>query len=266
MIAQQSCLYVGTVIHQRTRPKRHRLSYRVFSLLVDLDELPELARTLRLFSYNRFNLFSFFDRDHADGENAPPRAWVERSLAEAGIELGGGAIRLLCYPRILGYVFNPLSVYFCHDRDDALVGLVYEVSNTFGERHTYVIPVAAIPGPAAPAGAIRQDCDKHFYVSPFMPVAGRYHFRVDPPSGQVSVIINYCDAEGLLLHAAFRGSRVALNDRTLLRAFFSHPLMTLKVMAGIHWEALKLWRKRVPLVDRPSPPIRPVTIVTASEP
>lgn len=260
MSERQSCLYFGTVIHQRTRPRRHRLAYRVFSLLVDLDELPRLAAGLRLFSYNRFNLFSFFDRDHADGSGNSPRAWVERALADAGIAFGGGAIRLLCYPRILGYVFNPLSVYFCHDAAGALVALVYEVSNTFGERHTYVIPVDAT------ARAIRQDCDKRFYVSPFMPVAGRYHFRVDPPADQVGVIINYSDADGLLLHAAFRGRRVSLDDKALFRAFVSHPLMTLKVMAGIHWEALKLWRKHIPLVERPSPPRHPVTIVRASEP
>lgn len=261
MMARESSLYFGTVFHQRTRPQRHRLAYRVFSLLVDLDELPRLDSELRLFSYNRFNLFSFFDRDHADGRSAPPRDWIERSLAQAGIDLGGGPIRLLCYPRILGYAFNPLSVYFCYDRDAVLVGIVYEVSNTFGERHTYVIPVTT-----APPAAIRQECDKRFYVSPFMPVAGRYHFRIDPPSDHIGVVINYSDADGVLLHAAFRGSRVPLDDRALIRAFFSYPLMTLKVTAGIHWEALKLWRKHVPLVDRPPPPIHPVTVVRVSEP
>lgn len=237
------------------------MRYRVFSLFIDLDDLPGLARRLRLFAHNRFGLFSFFDRDHGSGDGAPLRVWVDGTLARAGLAPDGGAIRLLCYPRILGYVFNPLSVYYCHRRSGALMAMVYEVNNTFGQRHSYVIPVEA-----SEAGEIRQSCDKHFYVSPFMAVAGRYHFRLDPPDERLSVAIDYRDENGLLLHAGFAGRRVPLSDRALARAFFKYPLMTMKVMAGIHWEAAKLWRKRVPLVKQPPPPPFPVTVGRAGEP
>ncbi len=152
--ALASCLYVGEVVHQRVRPSRHRLRYRVFSALLDLDELPQLDRRLRLFGHNRLNIFSFLDRDHGDGTGAPLRPWVEHHLERAGIELAGGAIRLLCYPRLFGYVFNPLSVYFCHRADGALAAMIYEVNNTFGERHSYLIPVDGVDAvrPAARSG------------------------------------------------------------------------------------------------------------------
>lgn len=263
----RSCLYFGTVLHQRVRPKRHRLRYGVFSLYIDLDELPRLAASLRLFSRDGFNLFGFYGRDHGGGGRVPLRRWVDETLAEAGIGIDGGSVRLLCYPRVLGYVFNPLSVFYCFDAEGALRALIYEVNNTFGQRHTYVIPVEhAFPGEHAEAGPIRQACDKRFYVSPFMPVAGRYQFSVETPGETLGLVINYGDDDGPLLHASFRGERVPLDDRTLLRAAVRYPLMTFKVMAGIHWEAVKLWRKRVPLIDRPPPPAYPVTVVRASEP
>ena len=261
MIGANSALYLGEVVHQRLKPHRHRLAYRVFSLLVDLDELNVLDRQLWFFSHNRFNLFSFLDRDHGPGQTGPLRPWVEHHLAAAGITLDGGPIRMLCYPRLLGYVFNPLTVYFCQHRGGALAAILYEVNNTFGGRHTYVIPAAQDR-----AGHVTQECGKVFYVSPFNSVAGRYRFRVDPPEQHVSVVINYCDAEGPLLYAAFKGRRAALSDRALLAVFVRYPLMTLKVIAGIHWEAFRLWRKGLRLVDRPEPPCEAVTIVTSPEP
>lgn len=261
MTGLRSALYLGEVVHQRLKPRRHRLAYRVFSLLIDLDELQELDRRLWFFSHNRFNLFSFLDRDHGPGEAGSLRPWVEHHLAAAGITLAGGPIRVLCYPRMWGYVFNPLTVYFCHHREGGLAAILYEVNNTFGGRHTYLIPAAQDR-----QGRVVQECSKVFYVSPFNAVTGRYRFRVDPPDQHVSVVINHSDAEGPLLHAAFKGRRAPLTDRALLAAFARYPLMTVKVMAGIHWEALRLWRKGLRLVDRPEPPSTPVTIVTAPEP
>jgi len=261
MNERYSALYAGEVMHQRIRPRRHRLCYRVFFMFLDLDELPELDRRLSVFSYNRFNLFSFFDKDHGSGDGGPLRRWVERHLAEAGIDLAGGAIRMLCFPRMLGYVFNPLTVYFCYRPNEDLAAILYEVSNTFGERHTYLVPVEADG-----ARVLSHRCDKEFYVSPFNAVEGAYSFRVEPPAGSVTVVINQSNTDGPLLHAALRAKRVPLTQPALLSAFFRYPLLTLKVIGGIHWEALRLWGKGLRLVDRPRPPARPVTVVMSSKP
>ena len=257
MTALASALYHGSVMHRRLRPRRHQLRYRVFSLLLDLDELPALHRSVRLFSHNRFNLFSFHDRDHGAGDGRPLRDWIEGHLRSADPSLCGGPIRVLCYPRILGYVFNPLTVYFCHDASGRLSAILYEVSNTFSERHTYLFPV-----PEGANGPIRQSCRKEFYVSPFISVDGRYDFTVVPPGDDLAVVIQESDDEGRLLDASFVGQREALTGSALLRAFVRYPLMTLKVIVAIHWEALKLWRKGVPLHDRPAPPPNAVTAVT----
>lgn len=237
-----SALYVGEVMHARHRPRRHRLRYRVFSLLLDLDELPALERRLWLFGHNRRAVYTFQDTDHGDGVAGGLRAWVERQLVDAGVDVDGIRIRLLCYPRIFGYVFNPLTVYFCSGPDGTVRAVLYEVCNTFRERHTYVIAVAG-----ANSGAIRQSCAKELYVSPFVPMDCRYDFRIMPPDERVMVSINERDDEGPLLVATFSGKRFDISDRRLLSMLFKYPLMTLKVMGGIHWEALRLWMKGVPL-------------------
>lgn len=258
-MAAASALYFGDVLHKRLRPRRHSLRYRVFSLLLDLDEVGDLQRRCRLFSHNRLNLFSFFDRDHGAADGTPPRDWAEGHLARAGIALPDGRIRLLCFPRVLGYVFNPLSVYYCYDRDDTLRAVIYEVRNTFGQRHSYLIPID--PGSA---GALHHQCAKAFYVSPFNTVEGEYRFSIAPPAETLAVVINQRDGEGPLLNAWLRGHRVEIDDRTLIGTFGRYPFLTLKVIAGIHWEALKLWRKGLRIVRRPAPPPHAVTIVEPS--
>lgn len=239
-----SCLYFGHVMHARLTPATHRFRYRVFSLLLDLDELPEIDRRLRLFSVGRFNLFGFADRDHGVGARPgeSTRAWAERTLRDAGVPWAGGSIRLLCFPRMFGHVFNPLSEYFCHDRDGRLVAVIHEVHNTFGERHAYVLPVSPED---AERGTVAQACDKAFYVSPFMDMDMRYVFRIRPPGESVSVLIREYGREGEVLRATLSGRRRALGDAMLLRAFFAYPLMTLRIVAAIHWQALRLWRKGV---------------------
>jgi hypothetical protein len=227
-------------------------------MFLDLDEIDDLPRRLRLFSRNRFNVVSFHDADHGDGSSCPLRSQIERHLEEAGIETGGGAIKLLCMPRIFGYGFNPLSIFFCYRRDGSPAAILYEVHNTFGERHSYLIPVVS---PARMV--VSQHCEKAFYVSPFMDMDTTYEFRVAAPAERVTVAIRTRDKSGLLLVAALTGNRAALTDLALLRAVLSHPLLTLKVAAAIHWHALRMLLEGFRLRPRPNPPHVPVTIVKA---
>jgi len=251
-----SALYMGAVVHARLRPVRHRLRYRMMFMLLDLDELPALDRRLTLFGYNRRGLLSFHDADHGDGSPRTLRAHVEAHLRQAGIDPTGGRISVLCMPRVLGMVFNPISVFLCHGADGVLRAVLYEVNNTFGQRHAYLIPVE---GPVD--GTVRQRCDKRFFVSPFMEMRLSYAFRLSLPAEKMSLAIDAHDAAGPILSAAFTGRRRRLDDRALLLAFLGQPLQALRVLGGIHWEALRLWAKGLRLHDRPEPPADPVTIV-----
>ena len=257
----RSAIYAGRVSHRRVRPHRHALSYRVFNLLLDLDEIDGLVARLRLFSRNRFNLLAFSDGDHGDGSGTPLRDQIERMASTSGVALEGGAIRLLCMPRVLCYVFNPLSVYFCHGRDRALACIVYEARNTFGERHSYVIPVRR-DAPDFPH-VIRQSCAKAFYVSPFLDIDLTYDFQVRPPGERVGIGVDVGDEAGAIIVTAFAGARRPLSDLGIARAILGHPLLTVKVVAAIHWEALWLWLKGVRLRSRPPPPERAFTAIAS---
>ena len=250
-------LYRGEVMHARLKPVGHRFVYRVFNILIDLDRLAEAGRASALFCVGRFNLASFHEHDHGPGDGSPLRAHVERLLAPCGIDLTGGRVLLLCYPRLFGYAFNPLSVYYAYGRDGQLAGVVYEVRNTFGGCHTYVAPVE--PGSLGEAG-LRQERDKLFYVSPFLGMGMRYRFRLRPPTDTVAVRILETDGTGPILAATFSGRRRTLTTGSLAAAFAALPLMAVKVIAGIHWEALKLWAKGLHLHPRPLPP-QPVSYV-----
>lgn len=250
-----SALYAGSVFHRRLRPKAHRLRHSLTETLFDIDELAALDRRLRLFSLGRFNLFSFRPQDHGDG-SGDLRGWVERELAAAGAPVRGGRIRLLCIPRILGHAFNPISVWFADGPDGRPAGIIYQVNNTFGERHSYVIPVEDASGPV-----VRQACAKQFHVSPFMDMDMTYRFTVALPGEAVSIRVDADDADGPKIQTGFAGRRRALTDRALLRAFLGQPLMTLKVVAGIGWGALRLWLKGIGYRPKPAPPAEATTRV-----
>jgi len=256
----KSAIYAGEVFHKRYRPRPHKLRYRVFQCLFDLDEIDAMAHGLRLFSRNRFNLFSFHDKDFGDRSGKDLRGQIEALMRRAGQEPDGGAIRLMTMPRMLGHVFNPISVWFCHRRDASLATIIYEVTNTFKERHSYVIPVSA---DQAEAVEIHQACDKCFYVSPFMDLDMRYNFTVVPPQEETKVVVAGGDARGPLIVAAFAGEREELSDGALVRAFLKHPLLTLKVVAGIHVEALWLFLKRIGVRRHVATAHDGVSIVTA---
>jgi DUF1365 family protein len=244
-----AALYFGEVMHARLKPIGHRFSYRVMSLLIDLDRLDAADRQSPLFGVNRAALYSFSEADHGERDGSRLRAYAQRCAAERGIDLTGGRVRLLCYPRLLGYTFNPLSVYFCYRAGGDLALLIYEVRNTFGDIHAYVLPVK--PGELSAAG-LRQQQEKLFYVSPFIEMAMRYHFRVSPPAERVKLRILETDREGPLLAATFNGRRRSLTTAALLRSLFALPLVTLKIVAAIHWQALRLWLKGACLVPRPN--------------
>jgi DUF1365 family protein len=228
-------------MHRRLTPRHHRFKYSVFALLLDLDELPGLDCGLSLFKYNRRGLFSFQDRDHGPTDAGEPRdlkRWLDSLLADAGI-VAKGARRVLCYPRILGYVFNPLSVWFCHDEQGGLKAIVYEVHNTYAERHAYVLPAGD------DTRLVRHGCPKAFYVSPLLSRDCRYHFRIRPPAGDVAVAIHEEEAGLPILNASFAGERRPLTDGMLLKMLLAYPLMTLKVVFAIHYEAVRLMLKGV---------------------
>jgi DUF1365 family protein len=230
-------------------------------LLLDLDELGALDASLKLFSLRRFNLTGFDPTRHGDGTSTPLKAQVEAQLAAAGIA-HGGPIRILAMPRILGMGFNPLTVYYCHRPDGALSAILYEVNNTFGERHSYLIPAEDAP-------VVKQACEKGFYVSPFMDMDLSYAFRIRPPeclaSETVQVLVDVDDAEGRVLATGFVAERQELTDRNLARAWLTHPWMTLGVMAAIHWEALFVWLKGEKIRQRPPKPAWAVTVVTPAK-
>jgi uncharacterized protein len=226
-------------MHRRLQPRVHHFRYRAFWLLADLDELPQVSHGLRLFSHNRANIFSLYDKDHGDGSGTPLRQQAERLLAAEGLDIGTGRIALLCMPRTFGFSFNPLSVYFCYSEDGALAAVIYQVHNTFGERHAYVLPATTTNG------SIHQSCRKSFYVSPFMAMDLDYDFRLLPPGEGLALAIRAKGTAGPVLNAAAAGRREVLTDAALLRLALSVPAVTWKVISAIHWEAVRLLLKGV---------------------
>ena len=239
-----SCIYSGFVTHRRFKPKRHFFSYKTFSLLIDLNEIENLGKKINFFSYNKFNILSFYDVDHGPRDGSLLIPWVKNRLSEAQIDIGGGTIKLLCYPRFFGYVFNPLSIFYCYDDSLNLKAILYEVKNTFNEQHTYVF--SANPS----SNLILHRSDKKFYVSPFMEMKTFYNFRLLKPGKILNIFIKQKDAEGTLLTACQVGKKIDMTSKNLFFQFFTHPLMSFKVIAAIHFEAFRLWIKGVKHVKR----------------
>jgi DUF1365 family protein len=240
----KSALYSGGVWHERHGSKGHKLRYRLTMLALDLDEIDALDRKLKFFSHNRGGLYALLDRDYAAQTHEALKPQIEARLRKAGLAPDGGAITLLTMPRLLGYAFNPLSVFFCQRRDGSMLALLYEVRNTFGERHSYLLPVAR------GSALIRQACAKDFFVSPFLPMDLGYEFFVRPPAESVGVSMKVKRGNTLVLTAQFVGKREDISDAALMRAFVRDPLMTFKAIAGIHWEALKMTLKGIPFLGR----------------
>lgn len=253
---EESALYVGEVMHQRLYPVAYRFRYAVFSLLVDLDEAEAGFPGLRWLSHNRFNLISFHDRDHGPRNGEPLRPWIERVLRSAGIEEPLGRVRINAYPRILGYQFNPLTVWYCHNRSGDTLAILCEVSNTFGQFHHYLLHDHGRPL----AWPFRATAGKVFHVSPFIDMPMRYHFRFLPPGERLAVHIRETEGEQLMLIATHLAQRQPLTDRTLLVSCLRVPFLTLKVMVLIHWQALKIWLKGVRFYRAPPPPKEEISL------
>lgn len=250
-----AALYPSRISHRRFFPKPYRFVYRVFYLLVDIDRLDALSRRLRFFSHNRFNLLSLHDRDHGRGEPGGLRRWAEGVLRLQGVELNGGRIRLLSLPRVLGYAFNPISLWYCEHADGRLRAVIVEVNNTFGERHSYLIASGGAP---LPYEAVYEK-DKDFHVSPLMDMESRYRFQFGEPGARCRLVIRAFRGDAPLMVATLAGERRALTDGSVLRQVLTMPWMAVKVVAAIHWEALKIWLHGTKFHGKPAPPAHDVS-------
>lgn len=250
-------LYPSRVMHLRKHPVRYRFFYKIFYLLLDIDRLAQSMT--RLFSYNRWNLFSFHDRDHGPRDGSPLRPWLEQILHARGIDLSGGRIRLLCMPRVLGYGFNPISIFYCEHRDGSLRAILCEVRNTFGESHAYLLCRDGMP---MDYGMPHRKA-KLFHVSPLISMRGEYRFRFAAPDEHFHIMIRLFQPQAgqqrLLMAATLDGQRQRLTDRNLLMQALHMPLMTIKVVAAIHWQALKIWIRGASFYRKPEPPTQEVS-------
>ena len=240
---KNSIIYNGKVIHKRFKPKKHFFKYKVFSLLIDLSELEKLDKKINFFSYNKFNLISFFDKDHGDRDGSSVINWVKKNLKENDVNCENIRIKLLCYPRILGYVFNPLSIFYVYDKNDKLISLLYEVKNTFGEQHTYIFKIKE-------NNLLQHNCEKKFHVSPFIEMNCSYFFRTLKPADKISIIIDQYQLNEKILYASQDGKRTDFTTSELIKSYLKHPLMTFKVIAAIHFEAFKLWTKGIKFIQK----------------
>lgn len=241
-------LYDCQVMHQRWFPHSYRFQYRVFSLLLDIDRLDEIAQQ-RFLSINRFNLFSIYTQDHGDRSEKSWRTWINETLASQGLKVAH-RVQVQCFPRILGYGFNPLSLWYCYDKQSELYAVVCEVSNTFGEHHHYLLH----EGGAPLALPVKANKNKIFHVSPFINMEQEYRFTIDKPGEQLRVVIQEYEQNALMLVATQQGQRHALSSSNLLKYFFKVPFMTFKIMVLIHWHALKLGLAGAKFYRKPEPP------------
>ena len=239
-----SAIYNGQVIHKRFKPKVHYFKYKVFSLLLDLSELEILDKKVKFFSFNKFNLISFHEKDHGERDGSSLKLWVQKNLEKINIQDNDIKIKILCYPRIFGFVFNPLSVFYVYNLEGQLISILYEVKNTFGEQHTYIFKVLK------DSNLIQNNCSKKFHVSPFIEMNCNYFFRLLKPGNKISVIIDQYDSEDKVLYASQDGIRSDFNTKQLIKSYLKHPIMTFKIILAIHYEAFRLWAKGIKFIKK----------------
>ncbi len=257
-------LVTANVFHKRLRPKEHAFRYKVFYMLLPLSHLYESGQGI--FSINRFNLLAVHEGDHGPRDGSNIRQWIQKILREHQLDHADGEIWLMCFPRILGYVFNPVSFYFCFDKQERLRAVLAEVNNTFGETHSYLI-YHPDQRPIGPDDWF--EAEKYFHVSPFLDVVGTYRFRFALPHDKkdtctLSVWIDYHDKEDRMLLTCINGQTRQATKGVLLWVWSRHPLLAVKIISMIHWQALKLWLAKAGFRRKPMPPNRPITIARPS--
>lgn len=262
-MSEAAVLYSIRVMHARRVAPLYRFVYQIFSVLFDIDRLDELARSRKLFSHNRFNLLSFDDRDHGRGERGGLRRWAEGICATQNIALDGGRIRLLAQPRMFGWAFNPVSFWYCEHADGSLRAVIAEVRNTFGEKHSYLLSSASRKANASAGLPLPYDVvlnkEKCFHVSPLFDLEGRYHFKFGEPGVKLAVQLNETRQGAPLIDTAMAGTAKPFSDAEIARQVLRMPVQAVKVLAGIHWQALKIWLRGARFHKKPKPPTAEVT-------
>jgi len=241
---KNSFIYSGNVVHKRFKPKVHYFKYKVFSLLIDLSEIESMEKNLKIFSFNKFNIVSFYNKDHGARDGSSIKDWVINNLKKNNIDTNDIKIKLLCYPRIFGYVFNPLSVFYIYDKNLNLISILYEVKNTFGEQHTYIFKTGIRHN------LLQHMCKKKFHVSPFIEMNCIYFFRLLKPGNKISIIIDQNDEDGKILYASQDGIKSDLTNVNLIKSYLKHPLMTFKIILAIHFEAFRIWTKGIKFIKK----------------
>ncbi len=255
MLPDIAHMYISNVMHRRLFPVQYRFTYRIFGFLINLNQLNNLSKTSFLLSYNRFNIFSFYESDHGRRDGSSLTQWAAQQLASQGMESDNLKIYLHCMPRVLGYTFNPISYWFCYSSENQLLAVLVEVHNTFGDQHTYFLPARDVDV----SDSVRASKPKNFHVSPFINMQAHYQFRISQPDETFSAMIREQQDERLMLVAGQHGKRSNISNTSLLKAFFFLPLMTLKVMTMIHWQAVKIYFKGGTFHRRPKPPVEEVS-------
>ena len=251
MKKNNSSIFSNIVAHQRLKPFRHKFQYSLASLYINYNDLESLDKQINFFSYNKFNIFSFYESDHGYRDKRSLRKFVEDILFNNFIKYKKLELKILCFPRILGYVFNPLSVFFCFDNDN-LIAILYEVKNTSNEQHTYCF--ASKDSKIKPI--YKHHCKKIFYVSPFIEMNCYYKFSIKIPTNKLSFLIEqFNNKDEKILIASQYGKELTFTSATILKSFFQHPLMTFKVILGIHYQAMKIYFKGGKYYSRNKKPI-----------